>query len=146
MTRTTLILFLAMLTIATALAAPATAKDGGDGGGGDGGGSGRSGGGDDGGDDGGGYGGDSNGGNSFDDDDDDDDSDRARAGVSSGAILPLSAILSGVETHFGARMIDAELDRKRGRMIYDLELITPQGRVLEVQVDAATARVIRVDD
>ncbi len=142
MTRTTLILFLAMLTIATALAAPATAKDGGDGGGGDGGGSGRSGGGDDGG----GYGGDSNGGNSFDGDDDDDDSDRARAGVSSGAILPLSAILSGVETHFGARMIDAELDRKRGRMIYDLELITPQGRVLEVQVDAATARVIRVDD
>jgi uncharacterized membrane protein YkoI len=146
MTRSALLLFLAILSVAT----PAFAKDGDDGGGSN---SGSGGGDDD-------NGGDSNGADSADDDDDDDDdaedadnaddsgsdSDRARAGVSSGAILPLAAILSGIENHFGARMINAELHRKRGRLIYELELITPAGRVMGVSVDAATARVIKVDD
>lgn len=140
MTRSALLLFLAILSVAT----PAFAKDGDDGGGSD---SGSGGGDDD-------NGGDSNGADSADDDDDDDDaedddagdSDRARAGVSSGAILPLAAILSGIEDHFGARMINAELHRKRGRLIYELELITPAGRVMGVSVDAATARIIKVDD
>lgn len=137
MTRYSFLLLLAILSVAT----PVFAKDGGDDGGGN---SGSGSGGDSGGDD---NGGDSNGDDSADDnDDDDDDSDRARAGVSSGAILPLAAILGGVENRFGARMINAELHRKSGRLIYELELITPAGRVLGVSVDAATARVIRIND
>jgi hypothetical protein len=140
MTRYSFLLLLAILSVAT----PVFAKDGGDDGGGN---SGSGSGGDSGGDD---NGGDSNGDDSADDNDDDneddDDSDRARAGVSSGAILPLAAILGGVENRFGARMINAELHRKSGRLIYELELITPAGRVLGVSVDAATARVIRIND
>ncbi|WRH64013.1 MAG: hypothetical protein RSE12_06685 [Fuscovulum sp.] len=137
MTRYSFLLLLAILSVAT----PVFAKDGSDDGGGN---SGSDSGGDSGGDD---NGGDSNGDDSADDDDnDDDDSDRARAGVSSGAILPLAAILGGVENRFGARMINAELHRKSGRLIYELELITPAGRVLGVSVDAATARVIRIND
>jgi hypothetical protein len=137
MTRYSFLLLLAILSVAT----PVFAKDGSDDGGGN---SGSGSGGDSGGDD---NGGDSNGDDSADDnDDDDDDSDRARAGVSSGAILPLAAILGGVENRFGARMINAELHRKSGRLIYELELITPAGRVLGVSVDAATARVIRIND
>lgn len=137
MTRYSFLLLLAILSVAT----PVFAKDGSDDGGGN---SGSGSGGDSGGDD---NGGDSNGDDSADDnDDDDDDSDRARTGVSSGAILPLAAILGGVENRFGARMINAELHRKSGRLIYELELITPAGRVLGVSVDAATARVIRIND
>lgn len=134
MTRSAFLLLLAILSVAT----PAIAKDGDDDGGGSD--SSGSGGGDE------DNGGDSNGADSADEDEDADDSDRARNGVSSGAILPLAAILSDVENHFGARMINAELHRKSGRLIYALELITPAGRVLDVQVDAATARILRVDD
>jgi uncharacterized membrane protein YkoI len=134
MSRSAFLLFLAILAVAT----PVVAKDGGD----DGGGSGSSGsGGNDDGDS-----SDDNGGDSADEDEDADGSDRAREGVSSGAILPLAAILGGVEDHFGARMINAELHRKSGRLIYALELITPAGRVLDVQVDAATARILRAND
>ena len=141
MTRYSFLLLLAILSVAT----PVFAKDGSDDGGGN---SGSGSGGDSGGDD---NGGDSNGDDSADDRDDDDndgadDSDRAREGVSSGAILPLAAILAGIENHFGARMINAELHRKSGRLIYELELITPAGRVQGVSVDAATARVIRIND
>lgn len=146
MSRSALLLFLALLSVATHVFAKDGDSDGG----------GNSGSGSSGGDSNSGSGGgdesdsdDDNGGDSADDEQDDDrsgDSDRAREGVSSGAILPLAAILSGVENHFGARMINAELHRKRGRLVYELELITPAGRVLDVQVDAATARLIRVDD
>jgi hypothetical protein len=139
MTRSALLLFLAILAVAT----PAFAGDGDDDGGSSGSDNSGSGGGGDSDD---GNGGDSNGGVSADEDEDADDSDRARDGVSSGAILPLAAILSGVEDHFGARMINAELHRRSGRLIYALELITPLGRVLDVQVDAATARILRIDD
>lgn len=132
-----LLLFLALLHAAQ----PALAKDGEGGGGGD----------DRGGDDRGGHGGDDrgseNGGDSDGnggDSDDDDDRD-ARAAVSSGAILPLAAILSQVEPEFGARMIDADIKKRRGRVIYELELVTRNGRVLEIEVDAATARVLDVE-
>lgn len=137
MTRSALLLLLAILAVAT----PAVAGDGDDGGGNSGSGGGSGGDSDDGDDD---NGGDSNGADSADDDEDGDDSDRARDGVSSGAILPLASFLSGVEDHFGARMINAELHRRSGRLIYALELITPVGRVLDVRVDAATARILRV--
>lgn len=149
MPRYALLLFLAILSIAS----PVFAKDGDDDGGdnsGSGSSSSGSGGSDDSDSD--DDSDDDNGDDSTDQDDDDDsddrsgDSDRAREGVSSGAILPLAAILAGIENHFGARMINAELHRTRGRLIYELELITPAGRVLDVQVDAATARILRVDD
>jgi hypothetical protein len=129
-----LLLLLVLLTVAT----PVAAKDGDSGGGGGGGGHGS--------DDGGGH--DSGDDNGDDSDDRGDDGSRARSGVSSGAILPLEAILGSLENRYDARMIDADLDERRGRMVYDLELLTRDGRVLEIRVDAATARVLsfEVDD
>lgn len=126
MTRT----ILACLIALTLLSTPAVAKDGGDSGN-----SGHGGGGDDGG----------NGADSVDDrDDDDDESDRARSGVKAGEILPLSAILARVRTRLDARMIDADLHRRRGRMIYELEMLAPDGRVLDLEVEAATGRILNL--
>jgi uncharacterized membrane protein YkoI len=95
-------------------------------------------------------GGDDNGGDSDHNggDSDDDDGSSARERVSSGAILPLAAILARIEPEFGARLIDADLKNRRGRVIYELEMLTRNGRVIDLQVDAATARVLdmEVDD
>jgi uncharacterized membrane protein YkoI len=80
-----------------------------------------------------------------DDDDRDDDSHRARDGVSSGSILPLATILRRLDSGFAGRLIDADLKRRGGRVIYELQIVTPAGRVLEVDVDAATARVVKYE-
>jgi uncharacterized membrane protein YkoI len=130
--------FLLLLVALLNAAAPAIAKDG----------EGGSGGGDDKGGHGSDDGKDDNGGDSGNGGDSDDDGSSARAGVSSGVILPLAAILAEVEPEFGARMIDADIKNRRGRMVYEIELITRNGRVLDLEVDAATARVlgIEVDD
>ena len=65
--------------------------------------------------------------------------------MSSGAILPLETILRRMDSRFAGRLIDADLKRRGGRVIYELQIITDKGRVLEVDVDAATARVVKYE-
>lgn len=128
MTRTILAFLIALMLVAQ----PVAAKDGGDSDN-----SGHGGGGDDDGD---------NGGDSIDHDDDDDaEIDRARSGVKSGQILSLSAILAQVRTRLDARIIDADLQRKHGRMIYDLEMLAPDGRIIDLEVEAATGRILNLE-
>jgi len=79
------------------------------------------------------------------DEDDDDDGNRARDGVSSGAILSLETILRRMDSRFAGRLIDADLKRRGGRDIYELQIINDRGHVLEVDVDAATARVVKYE-
>lgn len=126
MTRTILAFLIALMLVAQ----PVAAKDGGDSDN-----SGHGGGGDD-----------DNGGDSIDHDNDDDaEIDRARSGVKSGQILSLSAILAQVRTRLDARIIDADLQRKHGRMIYDLEMLAPDGRIIDLEVEAATGRILNLE-
>ena len=70
------------------------------------------------------------------------DHDRARLALERGEIRPLHTILPQVEDRFGARLLEVELEREHGRFVYEMELITPGGRILEVQVDAASGAVL----
>lgn len=66
------------------------------------------------------------------------DHDRARSAVEREEILPLSRIVPGLQQRYGGRVIKLELETEDGRYLYELKLITPQGRIIEVEVDAAT--------
>ncbi len=66
------------------------------------------------------------------------DHDRARSAVEREEILPLSKILGGVRNRFGGRVIKLELETDDGHYVYELKLITPEGRIIELEVDAAT--------
>jgi len=79
-------------------------------------------------------------------DDDDDDHERARRLLRSGEIRPLSEILASVERSVGGRVLDVDFERDHGRYVYELKMVMPSGRVREVTVDAATARVIKIED
>lgn len=72
----------------------------------------------------------------------DHDHDRARAALERGEIRPLHVILPGVEDRFDARLLEVELEREEGRLVYEMELITPAGRIVEVLVDAASGDVL----
>lgn len=75
----------------------------------------------------------------------DDDHERARAAVVRGEVLPLDAVLALVPLHAGERLLDAELEREGGRWVYELELISADGRVREVELDARDGRWIEED-
>jgi uncharacterized membrane protein YkoI len=72
-----------------------------------------------------------------------DDQDRARAALAAGEIRPLSEILAEVERRYIGRVIEVELDREDGRWVYELKLLPPSGRVYELEVDAATAALLK---
>lgn len=75
-----------------------------------------------------------------------DDHDRALAAVTAEAILPLSAILKGLGPAIGGALIEVELDCEDGRPLYVLEVRTPQGRLIEIVVDAVTGAIVPDDD
>lgn len=66
-----------------------------------------------------------------------DDHDRARRAVEAGEIKPLRDILAAAEAAYGGQLIEAELERRHGgRMVYELKLLTVEGRLLKVYYDA----------
>jgi uncharacterized membrane protein YkoI len=70
------------------------------------------------------------------------DHDRARAALVRGEVRPMSEILAAVAVAVPGDVIEVELERERGHWIYELKVITTDGRVLEVLVDAQTSRLI----
>lgn len=77
---------------------------------------------------------------------DDDDHERARAALRQGEVLPLADVLARIGQVLGGRVIEVELERDDGRWVYEITSVTTAGRVREIAVDAATARVLEVEE
>ena len=75
----------------------------------------------------------------------DDGHDRARRALEAGEILPLSEILAAAEAARPGRVIEVELERDDGLWVYELELVTAEGRIYEIEIDAATATVLELE-
>lgn len=68
---------------------------------------------------------------------------------SKGVIMPLSTLLDAVDTRYPlAQILEVELDRDDGRYVYEIELITRDGVVRELTLDAASAAILHdeIDD
>lgn len=76
---------------------------------------------------------------------DDHDHDRARRALEAGEILPLSDILAVAEAARPGRVIELDLERDDGRWLYELELVSPEGRLYELEIDAATGTVLEIE-
>ncbi|MBK1717042.1 PepSY domain-containing protein [Thiocystis violacea] len=78
------------------------------------------------------------------------DHDRARQARASGEILPIAEILRRVAVQVPGEVIEVELERDEGPdkpiWIYELEILAPDGRLLEVEVDATQGRLLKEDD
>ena len=78
----------------------------------------------------------------------DGDHDEARRLSQSGDILSLQVILEKLRPRYPGKVLEVELERKSGRLIYELEILSKDGVVLELYIDAKTGDVLRskVDD
>jgi uncharacterized membrane protein YkoI len=74
-----------------------------------------------------------------------DDQDLARRALQAGEILPLSEILAAAEAARPGRVIEIDLERDGGRWIYELELVTPEGRLYEMEIDATSGAVLEIE-
>jgi uncharacterized membrane protein YkoI len=72
--------------------------------------------------------------------------DEVRAAVARGEIQPLTGILALVERDFGGQVLEVELEKGPGGIaVYEIEILMPGGRVLEVEYDARTGEQLRVE-
>ncbi len=75
------------------------------------------------------------------------DHDEARAAMQAGKIVPLADILEQIESEFDGQVIGVRLETEEGSkeaFVYKIELLTPQGHLLELLFDARTSNMIGI--
>ena len=70
------------------------------------------------------------------------DQDRARRAVEEGRILPLSQIVSRVEHEHSGQLIEAELEDEGGAMVYEIKMLTAEGRLVKLFYGARTGEPV----
>lgn len=74
------------------------------------------------------------------------DHDRIRRAVLAGEILPLSRILEQVDRDYPGELIEAELEDKHGRPVYEIKRLTRDGRLLKLYYDATDGSRLKVKE
>lgn len=69
-----------------------------------------------------------------------------REAVAKKELLPLPRILAIAQAKAPGEVIKVELERKDWGLQYEVKLLTPSGRVREVDIDARTGAVRKVED
>jgi hypothetical protein len=71
------------------------------------------------------------------------DHDQARAALQAGEIKPLRQVLEVVEQQFTGQMLEAELERKHDRWVYEIKMLAPDGSIMKLYYDAAALELVR---
>ncbi|WP_455222588.1 PepSY domain-containing protein [Kaarinaea lacus] len=70
------------------------------------------------------------------------DQDEAKALRQQGKILPLEQILQAAQRQHSGRVIQVELEKQRGRYVYEVEIADSNGHVWEIKIDASDASLL----
>ncbi len=74
------------------------------------------------------------------------DFELARDAVARGEILPLAEVLSRLQESHPGRVIEVELEYSQDILVYEVELVTGDGRLIEVDMNAATGEIVGMDE
>ena len=73
--------------------------------------------------------------------------DEALALRQQGVILPLEQLLQQAMARYpGSRLLEAELEKKHGQYAYEVELVTTEGVVREIKLDATNGDLIKDEE
>lgn len=72
--------------------------------------------------------------------------DAIREALQRGEVLPLVRILALAQKAVPGDVIEVELERKRGALVYEIKVLTSNGRVREIKLDARTGTVLEIED
>lgn len=68
-----------------------------------------------------------------------------RGEVEAGRLLPLSTVLNRLEESYIGQVIEVEVEQEDGQIIYEIEMIGPEGQLVEFTVDAASGALIAIE-
>jgi len=69
-----------------------------------------------------------------------------REALQRGEVLPLVKILAIASQHVPGDVIEVELEQENAGLIYEIKILTGNGRVREVKIDARTGAVVNIED
>jgi uncharacterized membrane protein YkoI len=69
-----------------------------------------------------------------------------RTAVQRGELLPLPRILAIAQAKVPGNVIKVELEHEPWGIKYEVKILTPAGRVREVELNARTGAVVRIED
>ena len=70
------------------------------------------------------------------------DHDQAADLRKQGLVLPLEKILTAAKRLHQGRVIEVELEEKRGQYVYEIEIVDADGRVWEMKFNGSDARLL----
>ncbi len=69
-----------------------------------------------------------------------------REALQRGEVLPLVKILAIASQQVPGDVIEVELENEQGTLIYEIKILTGNGRVREVKIDARSGAVVEIED
>lgn len=72
--------------------------------------------------------------------------DVAKRLLSEGRIRSLAEIIEAVKAKVPGELMEVELEMEDGIYVYDVKLLGPNGRVQEVEADAKTGNILKIED
>lgn len=71
-----------------------------------------------------------------------DDHEVARALRDQGKIVALEKVIAAARQRYPGRVLEAELERSRGRYLYEVKIAGDDGNIRELKYDAETAELV----
>ncbi len=69
-----------------------------------------------------------------------------REALQRGEVLPLVKILAIANQQVPGDVIEVELEDEHGTLVYEIKILTGNGRVREVKIDARNGNVVKIED
>lgn len=76
---------------------------------------------------------------------DDDDHRLARDALERGLVRPFSEIQETVKAAMPGDILGVELETDDAQLVYDIEVLSREGQLMEVKVDATTGKVLKIE-
>jgi|GEM_PF-1172441 len=65
--------------------------------------------------------------------------------VEQGRLVGLPSVLDWLEAHYIGQVVEVELEREDGAPVYEIEMIGPEGQVVEFEFDAVNGELIGIE-
>jgi hypothetical protein len=73
------------------------------------------------------------------------EADAVLRAVQGGELMQLGRVLDILRSERQGEVVEIELDVGEGRVIYDFDVLTPEGRLYAVAIDAVTGEVLEIE-
>lgn len=74
------------------------------------------------------------------------DESKEKIELADAAKVPIEQAIKSASEKAAGKVIEAELEKEHGKIVWEVEVVTAEGKIVKVHVDAGTGEVIDVEE